>query len=68
MSSIIGIFTGEIGENSFATSAAGLPLNGTVQINGNTDLESTIKFNGGGCVHSITLTGSPGIYESPLKR
>ncbi len=62
----VGIFTGNCGENSSATSDTGLQVNQAVQLNGNTDLSSCIQANGGACVYGITLTGSPGIYDYVL--
>src|SRR5688572_9520604 len=62
----VGIFTGNCGQNSSATSVTGLQNNQTVQLNGNTDLSSCIQANDGACVYGITLTGSPGIYDYVL--
>lgn len=62
----IGIFTGNCGNNSVATSQAGLQVNSQVQLNGNIDLSGCMTFNDGGCVYGITLTGSPGIYDYVL--
>lgn len=64
--SSIGIFTGNCGQNSSATSEHGLQVNSTVQLNGNTDLSGCIQANDGGCVYGITLTGSPGFYDYVL--
>jgi hypothetical protein len=58
-----GIFTGNCGNNSSATSEKGLQVNQQVQLNGNTDLSSCVTANDGACVYGITLTGSPGIYD-----
>jgi hypothetical protein len=62
----IGIFNGNCGNDSEATSTVGLQDNGQVQLNGNLDLSSCMTFNDGGCVYGITLTGSPGIYDYVL--
>lgn len=35
-------------------------------IDGQDDLSQIITFNDGGCVHGISLTGSPGIYDYVL--
>src|SRR6266851_4660680 len=56
-------FEGKAGENSSATSKAGLQVNQQVALNGNTDLSPSMVANDGGCVYGITLTGSPGIYD-----
>ncbi len=58
-----GDFKGTCGENSFAASQYGLELNTPMCINGNTDLNSCVRANDGGCVYGITVTGSPGIYD-----
>ena len=62
----VGVFTGQCGQNSTATSTTGLQVNQAVQLNSNTDLSSCIQANGGACVYGITLTGSPGIYDYVL--
>jgi hypothetical protein len=59
----IAAFTGPCGENSSATSGSHLQPNQQVQLNGNIDLSTCMRSNGGGCVYGITLTGSPGIYD-----
>lgn len=57
-------FTGSCGENSSASSGAGLQVNQQVELNGNTDLSSCVQANGGGCVYSVTLSNSPDpIYD-----
>jgi UDP-2,3-diacylglucosamine pyrophosphatase LpxH len=55
-------FTAMSGENSSATSAAGLAPYERVRINGSTDLSSCIKANNGGCVYGISLNTSSGMY------
>jgi len=45
------------------TSIWGLPLNGRASVNGNIDLSTCLKANGGGCVYGITLTYSGGAYR-----
>jgi hypothetical protein len=44
-------------------STKGLQGNEQASVNGNTDLSTCLKANGGGCVYGITLTGSPGVYD-----
>lgn len=62
--SAVGIFSGTCGENSSATGS--LESNQTVQLNGNTELDSCIRGNDDACVFGITLTGSPGVYDYVL--
>lgn len=63
-------FVGPCGEAkdvpSKVTSEKGLQPNEQVSVNGNTDLSTCLISNDGGCVYSITLTGSPGIYDYVL--
>jgi len=47
------------GENSNAVCAGGLAVNYEVEINGNTDLTSIVRFNDGGCVYHIRLIEHP---------
>jgi hypothetical protein len=56
-------FTGACGENQSATSITGLQPNQQVQLNGNIDLSTCVRANDNACVYSITLIGSPGIYD-----
>ena len=51
------------GENSSASSSAGMPPLHIASINGQTDLSSIMKGNDGACCYGITLMGSPGIYD-----
>lgn len=57
----IGKFTGGSGTNSSATGEAN--PGEEVAINGNTDLHTTIMFNGGGCVYGIRVERHPGLYD-----
>lgn len=61
-------FTGKCGEagkgqvNS-VTSDKGLQVNEQASVDGNTDLSTCLVANDDARVYSITLTGSPGIYD-----
>ncbi len=65
-------FTGACGEGStrgnpmVVSSAKGLQPNEQASVNGNTDLSSCLVGNGHACIYSITMTGSPGIYDYVL--
>ncbi|MHC1685499.1 MAG: hypothetical protein AB6733_21570 [Clostridiaceae bacterium] len=68
----VGVFHGNPGQNSFATSELGLPVDGTVQINGTTHLNSIIVFDDNnivdGYVQSIMLKRNTGpIYDYVLE-
>lgn len=62
-------FTGPCGEGTergkpmCVRSAKGLQVNEQVSVNGNVDLSTCLVGNGEARVYSITLTGSPGIYD-----
>ena len=60
-------FTGDCGEAKdtphVIKSDRGLQPNEQVSLNGNTDLSTCLVGNDKACVYSITLTGSPGIYD-----
>lgn len=62
-------FSGPCGEGTekgnplTAVSEKGLQCNETAALNGNTDMSSCLRANGGACVYGITLTGSPGVYD-----
>jgi hypothetical protein len=62
-------FTGACGEGStrgtpmVVASAKGLQPNEQASVNGNTDLSTCLVGNGHACIYSITMTGSPGIYD-----
>lgn len=62
-------FTGKCGEGKdrgkpmCIVSEKGLQANEEASYEGNTNLSTAIKGNDGGCVHGITLTGSPDIYD-----
>ncbi len=53
----------KLGENSKAERRDGMTVNSEVSINNSSQLHDIIKFNDGGCVYGITLTGSPGFYD-----
>ncbi len=52
-----------LGQNSWAERRDGMTMNSEVSINGSLQLHDIIKFNDGGCVYGITLTGSPGYFD-----
>lgn len=54
------------GENSVAVNSAGMGINHSVTINGESDLSKFIQFNDDGCVYSIKLVENPtaGSYYS----
>jgi len=62
-------FTGACGEGStrgtpmVVASTKGLQPNEQASVNGNTDLSTCLVGNGHACIYSITMTGSPGIYD-----
>jgi hypothetical protein len=62
----VGIFEGNCGQNSFATSEQGLQVNESVQLNGSTDLNNCMQANDNGCVYGITLAESPGHFNYVL--
>lgn len=51
------------GENSFATSKAGIAVGDNMVINGLKSLSSIIKFNDGGCVYGIRLIRNPSFFS-----
>jgi len=62
-------FQGDCGESTqqgkpnSVGSDKGLQCNEAASIQGNTDLSTCMRANGGAVVYGITLTGSPGIYD-----
>ncbi len=58
--------TDKPGINSHADCVEGMMVNSEVAINNSSNLQDFIKFNNQGCIFSITLTGSPGIYDYVL--
>jgi hypothetical protein len=62
-SALQGHFTGQCGENSFATSAAGLQPGQSVVLNGSTNLSNCIVANNNAKVFSISLNQVAGVYS-----
>ena len=60
---IQGHFTGQCGQNSSATSAAGLQPGQSVVLNGSSDLAGCVVANDNAAVFSISLNQISGVYS-----